>query len=309
MGFVFGSFRICVFNRNLRYSTGLFSWEVRIVCEMASKEFPEFNFLTEARHGRMLYNKNDVYIGKSFELYGEFSYGETHLFEEVLKPGMTVIEVGANIGSHTVSIAQKVGRNGRVHAFEPQRIVFQTLCANIALNQATNVMTYYAAAGAEAGELFVPELDPNASNNFGGLGLGAFDSGQKVSVMTLDSLELPGCHFIKADVEGMEESVLRGADKTLKKFRPVLYVENDRQEKAAGLVKFIVSRGYRLFAHNPSLYNADNYKKNAENVFDNIVSKNLLCVHKTVNSNINLPEVILPEELQKEADEMAMAIS
>lgn len=271
-----------------------------------SQKQQEYNILTEARHGRMLYNKNDAYIGKSFEAYGEFSHGETHLFNEVLRPGMTVIEVGANIGSHTVSIAQKVGRKGRVYAFEPQRLVFQTLCANLALNQITNVMTYYSAAGDKPGSITVPELDPNAKNNFGGLGLGGFDVGLEVPVVTLDSLDLNACHFIKADVEGMEESVLRGAAEILKKYRPILYVENDRQEKAAGLITYIASRGYRMFAHNPLMYNPDNFKQNDTNLFDRIVSKNLLCVHKSIETNINgLPELTLTDEMQKEADKMA----
>lgn len=257
----------------------------------------EFNILTETRYGRMLYNRNDVYIGRSMELYGEFSYGESRLFESILKPGMNVVEVGANIGSHTIPIAKAAGPQGLVHVFEPQRLVFQALCANVALNQLTNVVPHYAASGEEEGTLLVPELEPKARNNFGGLGLGDFDTGRKVPVVPIDTLDLPACHFIKADVEGMEESVLRGAEKTISRFRPVLYVENDRREKSVSLIRYIDSLGYRIYDHRPPLFHAENFKGNSENVFPKIVSRNLFCVHRSTPSNITgFREVVPPKE-------------
>ena len=272
---------------------------------MSDPGFPEFNELTEFRFGRILYNKNDIYIGKSLELYGEFSYGEAQLFEAIVKPGMTVVEVGANIGSHTIPLAQWAGPQGRVHAFEPQRIVYQTLCANLALNHLTNVIAHYAAAGDKEGELIVPELEPRATNNFGGLGLGDFEQGRKVPILTVDSLELPACHFIKADVEGMEELALRGAEETIRRCRPVLYVENDRKEKAEDLVRYVHSLGYRMFQHYPPLFYPQNFKGNPENVFPNIVSKNLLCVHESTPSNLSgFVEVKVPEEKSDDAAEV-----
>src|SRR3954465_1933985 len=93
-----------------------------------------FTVLTQTRHGQMLVNRHDVYIGRSLELYGEWSEGEIDLFRQVLRPGMVVADAGANIGTHTVARAQMVAPNGVVYAFEPQRIVFQTLAANVALN-------------------------------------------------------------------------------------------------------------------------------------------------------------------------------
>ncbi len=264
---------------------------------MSQEAFPVFNELTRFRHGRILYNRNDVYIGRSLELYGEFSPGECQVFAAVVQPGMTIVEVGANIGAHTVFLAQRTGPRGRVFAFEPQRIVFQTLCANLALNQLSNVVALWAAAGAEPGFLKVPELDPRARNNFGGLGLGDFEQGSEVEVRTIDSLGLGACHFLKADVEGMEESVLRGAEATIRQFRPVLYVENDREERAAGLTRYLDSLGYRMFAHHPPLYQPENYRGHTENVFENIVSKNLLCVHRSRPANITgMPEVRPPRE-------------
>src|SRR5882672_8881146 len=99
-----------------------------------------FNVLTESRHGLMLYNRYDIYIGRSLELYGEWSHGEIALFEQVLQSGMVAIDAGANIGTHTLALARAVGPTGAVYAFEPQRIVFQTMVVNVALNSLTNVI-------------------------------------------------------------------------------------------------------------------------------------------------------------------------
>ena len=69
-----------------------------------------FNKVIKSRHGFLLYNKNDIYIGKSIEKYGEFSHLEAKLFEQICKEGDIVIEVGANIGAHTVYLSKLVGK-------------------------------------------------------------------------------------------------------------------------------------------------------------------------------------------------------
>ena len=247
----------------------------------------DMNRLIRGRHGLTLYNKHDQYIGRSLERYGEFSQLEVELFEQLLRPRQLVVEAGANIGAHTVPLARLVGESGRVHAFEPQRVVFQTLCANVALAGLTNVHCHHAAVGETAGEIVVPPIDYRQENNFGGLGLGEFQQGEKVPLVTIDSLNLPACHLLKADVEGMERAVLRGARATIEKFRPILYVENDRQEKSTPLVQHIRDLGYKLFWHRPPLFNPGNQFENRENVFGTIVSLNLLCIHGSVKASIS----------------------
>ena len=88
------------------------------------------------------------------------------------------MEIGANIGSHTVPLAQWAGPEGQVFAFEPQRIVFQTLCANVALNNLVNVYCLQQAVGSESGSIIVPNLDYQVENNFGGLTLGSSTQGE-----------------------------------------------------------------------------------------------------------------------------------
>ena len=229
----------------------------------------------------MLYNIYDAYIGRSLDQYGEFSEGEIDIFKQLIRPGQTILDVGANIGSHTVWFAQATGPTGTVLAFEPQRIVYQTLCANVALNSATNVHCFCAAAGSTPGQIAVPALDYSQENNFGGLELGGHQEGEPAPVMTIDGLNLPKCDFIKIDVEGMEQEVLKGAVRTIAMLSPILYVENDRKEKSGALIRFIDGLGYKMYWHPPPLYNPHNFAGNPGNVFGAIVSQNMLCLPKT----------------------------
>lgn len=236
-----------------------------------------FNQLRMCRTGPMIYNKNDTYCGGSLEKYGEFSWLEHEMFEQIVRPGQVVVEAGANIGAHTVGLASLVGRRGTVLTFEPQRILFQTLCANLALNQCTNVGAFQEALGAADGEIVAPAPNPALRTNFGALSLHAVPHGDKVRLRRLDSLDLPGCHFLKIDVEGMEAEVLAGARDTILRYRPTLYLENDRPERSSDLIKLVFSLGYDAFWHLPPLFNPDNFAGEAENIFPSIWSANMLC--------------------------------
>ena len=244
------------------------------------------NRVASTRHGLMLYNRHDIYIGRSLDRYGEFSEEEVDLMRQFLRPGHLVIEVGANIGSHTVPLAKTVGATGRVIAFEPQRIVYQTLCANVAINSLTNVYCRCEAVGDRPGVVNIPTLDYSKDNNFGGLSLGGEYPGEPATVVTIDQLELPRCDLLKADVEGMELSVLQGARQTLDRFHPILYLENDRPDKSPQLIEYLLSIGYQLYWHCPRMFNPGNYFGNGRNEFEGVRSINMLGVHESLRLNI-----------------------
>jgi FkbM family methyltransferase len=249
------------------------------------------------RHGVMLYNLNDVYIGTMLDLYGEFSEGEEDVFRQFLRSGMTVVEVGANIGAHTLSIARHVGPQGRVLAFEPQRKVFQILCANLALNGIEQVEAHWAAVGDESGHIRVPDLDSTKRNNFGGLSIGRGEAGDEVRLLTLDSLGLQNCHLLKIDVEGMEANVLRGAAKTIQRHSPMIYAENDRKDQSATLIEILFGMDYRCYWHTPPYVRMPNFRGNPENRFPRLVSVNMLCVPRDRPIKVEgLPEILGPQD-------------
>jgi len=253
------------------------------------------------RYGLMTYFPHDMYCGRSLDLYGEFSPGEAALFKQIVRPGMTVLDVGANIGIHTVLFAQLVGPQGRVVAYEPQRVVHQMLCANVMTNGLLNVQARHAAAGSKPDTLLVPPVNYNVEGNYGCLSLGQWTAGESVPVETIDSLNLPQCHFIKMDVEGMEVEALRGAVQTLKTKRPILYVENDRLDRSQALIQTIMDADYRLYWHVSHYYTEKNFFQNSENVFKGIVSSNMLCIPREVAMNVDGAREILSADENWEA--------
>ena len=245
-----------------------------------------FNRLARTRLGPLLYNRHDAYIGKSLAELGQFSEGEIEVFRQVVRAGATVVEAGANLGAHTVALARLVGPGGVVHAIEPQRVMFQTLCGNLALNSLANVFCHHAAVGDQPGFITVPNFDFDKPNNFGGLPLGHHQMGDRVKQITIDSLGLQRCDFLKLDIEGMELAAIRGAKETLERHRPVLYLENDREKNSPALISALLELGYKLYWHLPRFFEPDNYYANQENVFGTLASINMLGVHSSVATDI-----------------------
>ncbi|HEY9721955.1 MAG TPA: FkbM family methyltransferase [Oscillatoriaceae cyanobacterium] len=237
------------------------------------------NKLGQTRRGLVLYNAHDNTIGRSIELYGEFAEFEAQLFEKLLRPGDVAVDVGANIGVLTLAMARAVGPSGSVLAFEPQRILAQMIAANLALNSQLNTHVFNMALGAEPGTIMLPPIDYDRANNFGALSLGGFTEGEAVQLACLDSFELQRCRLIKADVEGMELAVLRGATQTIRRTRPVLYVENNRPEQSAALVAFIRSLSYTLYWHRSPYFNPHNFAGNPDPAFAEFApERNILCL-------------------------------
>ncbi|MEX2201788.1 MAG: FkbM family methyltransferase [Dongiaceae bacterium] len=223
-------------------------------------------------------NRNDRIVGLALDRYGEWCEGELALLAPLLRPGRVVVDVGAYIGTHTVFFAQKVAPGGHVYAIEPQRAPFQLLCGNVALNALTNVTCLPGMAAAEAGERRIAMPDPLIAQNFGGHRAMQFESGDKVRVLKIDDLELPRCDLIKIDVEGMEPDVIAGARRTIERFRPVIYCENNSLDKTAGTIASIGELGYRAWWHISSYYNPDNFFGEKENLFARFVPEsNMLC--------------------------------
>ena len=233
----------------------------------------KYNILKDIVDGTILYNSNDTYVGKSIEAYGRYQLEELKVFDKFVQSGDTVLDIGANIGTHTLWFANKVGSEGSVIAFEPQRLLFQTLCANMALNSIKHVDCKQLGVGYSKRLVTVPVLDPLQKNNFGALSIDGHSEGEPVAICRVDDIGLSRCDFIKMDVEGMEPEALQGAMNTIVRCRPILYVELDREENLHFLQIFLEELRYNADLHNPPLYSPDYI---GENVFGEEVSKNVL---------------------------------
>ncbi len=222
----------------------------------------------ETRHGRLSYFTRDVWLGRSLETYGEWSEGECELYRRVLGPDDTVVEVGSNIGAHTVELG-KLAKT--VYAFEPNKETYDVLKSNTKGQESVVCLLLAAGSANGTGSLHTKVNNPGGTEVQVGEG--------EISIVKIDDLfpEVP-VSFIKLDCEGSELEALKGAADVLAARRPLLYVENDRVDKSDALVAWLHEHGYRMYQHYTRLFNPNNYRGQKLNVFGNLVSAMLFCV-------------------------------
>jgi FkbM family methyltransferase len=166
----------------------------------------------------MLCNSHDLAMTPCLEKTGAWYWTEVEYTSQYAHG--VVIDVGANIGTHTLVYAKAADH---VFSFEPQPFAYNNLCANLLLNNIINVTPIQCALGAYDGHTTIRVLDPTQINSTPGCRTGEGDS--KVAIHKLGSMGFPPISFIKVDVEGSELDVLQGAAETLKRDKPVVYVE------------------------------------------------------------------------------------
>jgi FkbM family methyltransferase len=176
---------------------------------------------------------------------------DLRLLRCLLRCGDTVVDVGANVGSHAIPLARTLGASTQVHAFEPHPRVFAYLQANAALNRLTNLRLYNLALGDCEGEVAFTDVRSDDLNRVAIHSTGALT----VPMKPLDCIETlvnEPITLLKIDVEGYELFVLRGAEATLARTR-FLYLEaNATHTQEYGitvldLAGYLWARGWILY--------------------------------------------------------------
>lgn len=252
--------------------------------------------LVETKIGSLLLFRSDDFISKMLRENGTWAELESSiavLMSDLTGPSF-ILDIGANLGTFCIPVAKKLAsQNIKIHAFEPQRIIFQQLNGNLFLNQIENCFTHNFALGSFIGAIDLPKIDYLHTKNIGAVSLipeiqlstsVSYHSSdtESVEVKTLDSLLLSGqCSFIKIDVEGFESEVIAGSLDFLQRqsFPPILFEEwrkgkfsgnagntvDERQAKTRSLLSGLgynfLSLGLETLAQHPNA--------NAEIVIEN----------------------------------------
>jgi FkbM family methyltransferase len=157
---------------------------------------------------------------------------ESYMFEFLNRnlintDGKDIIDIGANNGSFAIDFAHLVGDNGKVHSYEPQRIIYYQLCGNVFINGLDNVYCHNIAIGdcVDTVNIENPDYFETGDVNFGNVKVGK--NGESITQLPLDvfDYEYKDVVFIKIDVQGYELNVIKGAEKIIAKHRPYLFVE------------------------------------------------------------------------------------
>jgi hypothetical protein len=109
------------------------------------------------------------------------------------------------------------------------------------------------------GVVEIPIVDPTTEFNYGSVSIDTGFQGAPVQLVTIGSLNLAKCDFIKADMEGIEADTIDGACQTITKYRPIFFLENDKPGRQAPLYEKEREIGYQDFWQISSHYNPENY--------------------------------------------------
>ena len=220
---------------------------------------------TQFKRGGILW---DLDLGQGIDfaifLQGGFEPETIKTYKKYVAPGSVVLDIGANIGAHTLPLAKMVGDTGKVIAFEPTDYAFGKLKKNLSLNGAlaSRVTAIQALLVGTLSEE-IPEAIPSSwplerisdkegvSHPIHG---GTFNSLSGAVPIRLDDWfeknSVDRIDFIKMDVDGYEIGVLEGASQTLAKHHPVIvmefapYIFEERGRKFSELVDFLRGHNY-----------------------------------------------------------------
>lgn len=196
------------------------------IYQIRKKDFKSAYVVNDLRYA-LFPNDNAV----SSSIINGWQY-EPYMFEFLNKNlietnGKDIIDIGANNGSFAIDFAHLVGDNGKVHSYEPQRLIYYQLCGNVFMNGLNNVYCHNLAIGDCVDKVYMetPNYFEKGAVNFGNVKVGK--TGDLVIQTPLDSLEneYKDVVFIKIDVQGYELNVIKGAEKVIAKHRPYLFVE------------------------------------------------------------------------------------
>lgn len=198
------------------------------------------NVLVSSDHGLLVvnrfdYDENAVGIGQFILDHGNTSTVEANYCIEAIKhlDSPVIFDVGSNIGTFTLWLANYFPK-GKIHSFEPQRLVYQMLCGNLAINNIFNVYTHNIALGNSVSKIFLQEPEYEIPNNFGKYSFKQDNIQRKSEKILIDQLTLDNfvsenninrVDLIKIDAEGMDLDILHGSENTIKNFSPVIFVE------------------------------------------------------------------------------------
>ncbi len=178
----------------------------------------------------------DEAIDVGLYLFGMFEPGVTRVLRQLVQPGHVVLDIGANVGAHTLRLAQRVGPGGRVYAFEPTTFAYDKLVRNLALNPMLAPCVVALRLGlTDLSEQPLPAMISSswsltrALDDIHPRDMGFASSTEGARFAPLDrwvtEVGLGRIDLVKLDVDGFELRVLRGAVASLRRFRPAIVME------------------------------------------------------------------------------------
>lgn len=189
------------------------------------KEFPfsSYELISVPLQGNFYINNIDDTIKNHLRNKLCWEPKNKSLIIKYVKPGSIALDIGAHIGTHTVTMSECVGENGIVFAFEPSKNTHRELTYNLVANGCKNTYPIHAAIGKT--KSIVDVIVSHPRNEGGSYVIHTQGGSDRAVQLPLDAFNLNNISFIKIDVENMEADVLDGAALTIMRNKPVILVE------------------------------------------------------------------------------------
>lgn len=215
--------------------------------------------------GKIVININDQFIGKSFLNQKYWGLQDIEIISKIIefkckkKNKIVFYDVGANIGTHSIALSNIFKNKIVIRAFEAQSNIYEMFNQSIKINNLNNIELYHNAVSDKNDEIIRIDLpDYSKQNNFGGLELlKPFQNSDNAQMQKsgifeeIKSIKLDifneEVDFIKIDVEGMENLVLKGSKNLIVNHRPFLFMEL-LKSKLEDVTEFFKDKDYNIYS-------------------------------------------------------------
>ena len=192
------------------------------------------------KYGKITLLKNEAFIGNDYR--HNIYWDEDTLIElkKYIDPNRNILEIGGHCGTSTIVYSSYLSDNNKIFVYEPQNIMYKILVQNITQNNLQHkIKPHNLGVFCYKGEGTMNNIDMDGGGgivqrryneeshlgcNFGGIGLG--ESGEPISLTTIDDMALEDIGYIHCDAQGSENFIFSRGTETIKKYRPVILYEN-----------------------------------------------------------------------------------
>jgi precorrin-6B methylase 2 len=227
---------------------------------------PGMSAVAETRVGILQYLPDEPIVGDALGWYGEYLQSQLDLLARIVRPGSTVMEVGAGVGAHAVFLGKVLGEAGHLFLYEARPVLQRIMRQNLAANGVSNMTVMRRALGSQ-GEGEGPSMP---------------------TTETLDDLQLERLDWLKVDANVAALDVLTGASATLWRLRPLLFLAAADEQTLRELVERAREFGYRCWRMETALFNPANFNRREADIFGGAKALALLAIPEEIDVDIAL---------------------
>jgi FkbM family methyltransferase len=193
------------------------------------------------KYGLITLYQNEVYIGNAFKSNHYWDEETLLKLHEYIDPNRDILEIGGHCGTSSIVYSSFLNNENKIYVYEPQRNMYNLLVQNINQNNLQNkIIPNNSGVFCYEGTGKMNDIDLDGGNgivskryneennldcNFGGIGLGK--NGEDITLTTIDAIQMNDIGYIHCDAQGAENFIFSKGIETIKKYRPVIFYENN----------------------------------------------------------------------------------